>query len=317
MNVTETTTQLNAKITTRPRLTESSRRKIAFFLMIAPWFIVFLVFQFYPMVYGFYLSFTNYLGFNIHNLKFVGLQNYKNVFADSNSMYALGRTLFVAAIVVPLQTFIGLFLAILLNRSIRGVGFFRTIYYLPSIVPIVSIAMMWKIMYSTNNGIINAILKFFHIPAINWLDYDHVTMSMILVFGWMAGGGLLINLAGLKGISKELYEAASMDGATSLQRTFSITLPLMTPLIFYNVVMGIIHAMQVFILPVLLNGNEMNSVPLRPNYLLVVHAFQQVMTQRYAYGMALLWIMFVFMILLTIVVFASSRYWVYYEKNQE
>lgn len=309
---------ISAKMRARSRVSEKKRRLLAFYLMISPWFIVFLIFSLYPLLYGLYLSFTNYVGFNIHSLRFVGIQNYKNVFLDSDAMYALGRTLLVTILYVPFSTVFSLLLAILLNQKIRFVGMFRAIYYLPSIVPVVSVGLIWKIIYAGKTGILNAWLQDLHMPTINWLGYDYATMSMIIVLLWGAGSGILINLAGLKGISGDLYEASAIDGANTIQRFVNITVPIMTPVIFYNVVMGTIHALQMYLVPILLSGSELLNPPIRPNYLYVVHAFQQVFSfQRYAYGMALLWVMFVVIILLTIVVFASSRYWVHYETEQE
>ncbi|MDB4867822.1 MAG: transporter permease [Cohnella sp.] len=286
--------------------------------MISPWFIIFVTLGLFPLLYGLYLSFTNYYGFNMNNLKMIGWHNYDLVFSDSDAMYALGRTLYFTAINVPLGTALALGLAILLNRSIRGGGVYRTIFYLPSLVPVISTILMWKIMFSGNGGILNAILNVFGIDAVNWLGYDHATTSLIIMTLWGAGGGILINLAGLKGIPKDLYEAASIDGAGAFQNFRRITLPLMTPIIFFNVLMGIIGSLQVYLQPILLNGSELLARPIQPNYLYVVHAFQQIFaSQRFAYGMALLWVLFVVILALSIVVFLTSKYWVYYETDRE
>jgi multiple sugar transport system permease protein len=309
---------MKAKNTTRKGVSEKTRRTTAFYLMISPWFIVFLIFGLYPLLYGLYLSFTNFVGFNINNLRIVGLKNYINVFKDSDAMYSLWRTLYVSIIYVPISTAIGLLLALLLNRKIRGVGIYRTIFYLPSIVPVVSIGLMFRFLYADKDGILNNILKFLHLPTVNWLDYDHATFSLIIMMLWGAGAGILINLAGLKGISRDLYEAASIDGASSYRQFMRITVPLMTPVIFFNVIMGIINALQMYIQPILLTGTKLLDAPIRPNYFYAVHAFQQIFAyQRFAYGMALLWIMFVVILLMTIVVFTTSKYWVHYETDQE
>jgi multiple sugar transport system permease protein len=296
---------------------EKTRRTIAFYTMISPWFIVFILFGLYPLLYGLYLSFTNYFGFNMNNLKFVGFRNYETVFTDSDAMYAMGRTLWVTAINVPLGTIVGLSLALLLNRQIRGVGVYRTIFYLPAIVPVISGVLLWKFMFSSNGGILNSLLNMLHLPSVNWLGYDFATVSLLIMLLWGAGGGVLINLAGLKGIPKELYEAASIDGASAFQRLRRITLPMMTPVIFFNVIMGIIGSLQIYLQPILLTGSELLSSPIRPNYLYVVHAFQQIFSfQRFAYGMALLWILFIVILLISIIVFKTSKFWVYYETDQ-
>src|SRR5690606_25956202 len=141
---------------------ERQRRTLAFYSMISPWFIVFLIFGLFPLLYGLYLSFTNFVGFNIDNLKWVGLANYVNVFSDSDAMYSLGRTLLLTAIYVPVSTLIGLLLAIMLNRNVKGLGVFRTIFYMPSIIPIVSVALIFRFMYAKNDGILNSILNHFN-----------------------------------------------------------------------------------------------------------------------------------------------------------
>jgi len=156
------------------------------------------------------------------------------------------------------------------------------------------------------------------LSGINWLGYGYATLSLLIMVLWGAGGGVLINLAGLKGIPSDLYEAASIDGASAFQRMLRITLPMMTPVIFFNVIMTIISSLQTYLQPILLNGSELLSRPIRPNYLYVVHAFQSIFsTQRYAYGMSLLVILFVAIFILSLIVFTTSKYWVYYETDQE
>jgi multiple sugar transport system permease protein len=299
---------------------EKTRRTVSFYLMISPWFIIFLLFGLYPMLYGLYLSFTNYYGFNMDHLKHVGFHNYHTVFTDSDALYAMGRTLLVTAVNVPLGTLVGLGLALLLNRKIRGEGVFRTLFYLPSIVPAISSVMMWRFMFSSNDGILNSILGLFHIPEVNWMGYDYATVSLLIMLLWGAGGGVLINLAGLKGIPKDLYEAASIDGASGLQSLRRITLPLVTPVIFFNVIMGIIGSLQIYLQPILLTGAgaQLLTRPIKNNYLYVVHAFMQIFAfQRFAYGMALLWVLFVVILLISILVFTTSKLWVHYETDQE
>jgi multiple sugar transport system permease protein len=301
-------------------MTEKKRRAVAFYLMISPWLVMFLLLGLYPMLYGLYLSFTNYYGFNFDNLKFVGLHNYRTVFTDSDALYSMGRTLLVTVINVPLGTAIGLGLALLLNRNVRGVGVFRTIFYLPSIVPVISSVLMWKFMFSGDNGILNSILDLLGLPAVNWLGYDYATVSLLIMLLWGAGGGILIYLAGLKGVPRELYEAAEIDGASAWQKFSRITMPLMTPVIFFNVIMGLIGSLQIYLQPLLLtgSGSELLSRPIQNNYLYVVHAFLQIFAfQRFAYGMALLWLLFVVILIITILVFATSKFWVYYETDQE
>lgn len=296
---------------------EKTRKAVTFYSLVGPWFLVFLALSLLPLCFGFYLSFTNYYGFNMDNLRLVGFHNYQLVFTDTEAMYAMYRTFVYAIISVPLTTAISLLLALLLNGAIRGLGFFRTSFYLPSIMPAITTIFIFKqLLYSSNGGFLNMVLGWFGLPEVNWLGYDFCTASLILMSAWGAGGGLLIFMAGLKGIPAALYEAASIDGAGSAQRFFRITVPLITPVIFFNLVMGLISAFQVYMQPILLNGTQLLSHPLKPNYLYAVHAFQQIFgSQRFAYGMALLWVLFVIILLFSCAVFFTSKYWVYSESD--
>ncbi|WP_373228717.1 carbohydrate ABC transporter permease [Cohnella sp.] len=293
------------------------RQYWTFYAFLSPWLIIFIFLGLFPLLYGLYLSFTNFTGFNMNHLKFVGLSNYNTVFQDSESMYALGRTLLVTAINVPLSLGIGLLLAILLNQKIKGLSWYRTAFYMPSVVPIISTVLMWKFIFA-GDGLLNALFTRFNLPAVNWLSYDYATTSLIVMLLWGAGGSLLVNLAGLKGIPADLYEAAEIDGANPVRKFFTVTLPLMTHILFFNLIMGIIGSLQIYIQPILLTGQKLLDPPIKPNYLYLVHAFQQIFAfQRFGYGLALMWVLFVAILLLTVLIFYSSRYWVYYETEQE
>lgn len=298
---------------------EKTRRTMAFYFMISPWFIVFLLLGLFPLLYGLYLSFTNYYGFNMDNLRLVGLHNYEMVFTDSDAMYALYRTLVFSLINVPLGTAVALGLALLLNSQVHGGRVFRTIFYLPSIIPAITTIFLWKqLLLSSNGGLFNEFLKLLGLKGVNWLSYEYATVSLILLSTWGAGGGILIFLAGLKGIPTELYESASIDGANAFQRFFKITLPLLTPVIFFNLLNGLIGSLQVYMQPILLTGSELLSRPIKPIYLYVVHAFQQIFGyQRFAYGMALLWVLFVVILVLSIIIFSTNKYWVYSETDEK
>ncbi len=300
-------------------MNETKRRAIAFYVMTAPWLVVFLAFGLFPLLFGLYLSFTNYFGFNLDDLSFVGFSNYLSVFRDRDAIGALKQTFIFALINIPLGTSIAFTLALLLNNNTKGTGVFRTIFYIPSIVPAIVTTMMWKnILFTGNGGMLDRLLKIFGLGPIPWLGYDYALMSLIIMSSWGAGGGILIYLAGLKGVPDELYESAAIDGANYLQRLRTITMPLMTPVIFFNVIMGIIGALQQYLQPILLAGDQLLARPIKPIYLYVVHAFQQIFAnQRFAYGMALLWVLFVITLVLTIVVFKTSKYWVFYEDGEE
>ena len=298
---------------------EKTRSTLAFYLMISPWLIVFLVLSLFPLLYGLYLSFTNYYGFNLDNLRMVGFHNYKLVFTDTDAMKALGRTFVYSLFRVPIGTATALALALLLNGQIRGMGVFRTIFYLPSIIPVITTIFLFKqLLLSSNGGAINSFLRLLGLQSVNWLGYEFSTVSLVLMSTWgSVGGALLIFLSGLKGIPSEMYESASIDGAGSFRRFFSITLPLMTPVVFFNLLMSLIGSFQVYMEPIMLTGSQLLSRPIQPIYLYAVHAFQQIFgSQRFAYGMALLWVLFGVILLVSGLVFFTNKYWVYSESEQ-
>jgi multiple sugar transport system permease protein len=213
----------------------------------------------------------------------------------------------------------GLGLALLLNRRIRAVGLFRTIFYVPSVVPVVATAVMWKIMFDRDAGIVNALIEAVGGSAITWLvDPTAFTVLLIMVL-WGLGGGMVIFLAGLQGIPQELREAAAVDGANALQAFRAVTLPLLTPVILFQIVTGVIAALQTLVQPLLLSAGSTGgaiTVP-RSNFLYMVDVYQQFFAnQRFGYGAALLWVLFALILLLTIVVLRSSTWWVYYEVSQ-
>ncbi|MCM3042124.1 sugar ABC transporter permease [Paenibacillus motobuensis] len=297
----------------------SFKEAIEFYLFISPWFIVFIVLGLIPLLYGLYLSFTNYAGFNMDRLVFVGLDNYRKVFTDNDAMYSLGRTLFFTVIMVPSTIILGFLLAVLLNQNIKRIGIYRTLFFIPSIIPVVAVGTMWRSLF-VDDGIVNKMLEALGLEAVDWLGYDYAIYPLIIMLLWGVGGGILIYLAGLKGVSKDLYEAAAIDGATTIQRFVKITIPLVTPVLFFQFIMSIISSLQIFVQPILLaaNSNSLLSTPLRPNYVYSVHAFQQIFAYgRFGYGLALLWVLFVMILILTIVVFTTSRFWVFYEVDQE
>jgi multiple sugar transport system permease protein len=220
---------------------------------------------------------------------------------------------------VPLGLVLSLGLAMLLNQAIPARGFFRTLFYLPHIVPIVAVVWIWRIFLDQNFGILNAMISLFRPDTgIRWL-VDYPTQVLIALTLWMgAGGGMVIFLAGLQGIPAELKEAARIDGANVWQVFRNVTLPLLTPVVFFQLILSIIGALQVLVAPMLLTGTQLGSLPPRDNYFYLVHVYQQVFAnQRFGYGTAMLWLLFVLIVVLSALVFRSSRYWVYYEVEQE
>jgi multiple sugar transport system permease protein len=288
---------------------------IAFYAMISPWLIGFLLLGVIPLVVGLITSFTNYDGINVATVKWLGIRNYSRVLQDSEAQLAFRRTLLWSALNVPLWLIISFTLALILNQSIRARGFFRTLFYLPSIIPAVGAVWAWRLLLDPNNGVLNAIISIFRPgTAILWTT-DYALPSLTMISVWQgAGVGMVIFLAGLQGIPRELEEAAYLDGASTLKSFRYITIPLMTPVIFFQLVLATIGSLQQFALPMLLAGGRIGSVPPRDAYFFVVHVMRQIFTfSRFGYGLALMWLLFLVIVVLTIVIFRSSRYWVHYE----
>lgn len=286
------------------------------YLFIAPWLLGFIGLTAIPLVYAFAVSFTSANGIT-PRWHWIGLDNYSELIGDPDTWWSLGRTLLYMALTVPLSVAGGLGFALLLNRRMRAVGLFRTIFYVPSVVPVVAAATMWKIMFDRDAGIINAIVEFFGGPTITWLVDPTAFTALIIMVLWGLGGGMVIFLAGLQGIPGELREAASVDGATAIQAFRAVTLPLLTPVIFFEIVTGVIASLQTLIQPLLLAvsaGTVGGAAVPRSNYLYMVNVYQQIFgNQRLGYGAALLWVLFVVILLITLLVFRSSTMWVYYE----
>ena len=287
-----------------------------FYALISPFILSFVFLSVFPMGMGLFLSFTNYSGFNLDTAKWVGLSNYQKVFNDSEAMHSLLRTLELSLIIIPLTMILAFILAMMLIQNVKFQGGFRTIYYLPSVVPFVAAGLMWKILFSRDRGMLNAVLGMFGIEPVFWLGPEMCTASLIIMCLWGAGGGILINIAGLKNIPNELYESASIDGARFFTKLFRITIPLFTPILLFNLLLAIIGNLQMYAQPVMLatSGTGLLAVPFKDNYLYLVHIYQQVFgSQRFGYGLALSWVIVVIILVFTLLVLKSSKRWVNYD----
>jgi multiple sugar transport system permease protein len=283
---------------------------IAGYLMAAPWLIGFVLFIFGPMVVSLYQSMTTWDLFTSPN--WVGLQNYQTLFSnDPVFLQSLRVTSLYAFVSVPLQVILGLILATLLNQKIRLQSFFRTMFYLPSVIGGISVAIMFRWVFGTQFGLINSMLTMFGVTGPSWLgDPSWVLTSFILMSLWGSGASMLVYLGALQSVPTELYEAAEVDGAGTLRKWWRITVPLVTPAIFLNMVMGIIEALQEFTLPlVMTDGGPANASMFLVLYL-YRHAFQFF---QMGYASAIAWVLFIYIMILTILIFRSSSAWVYYE----
>lgn len=298
------------------RLGEIERREErAFYIIILPYLLFMIVIKGIPFVQGILLSFTNYNGFNIDSLSVVGLSNYARVFKDGDAISSIVRTFGFTLVLVPVVTIISILLSLMLCRNIKGQGIFRTIYYLPSILPATAVVLMWKGMYQQNGGLFNQIAMALGQQNINWFDFEHVQSALYIMLLWGAGSGVLVNIAAMKAVPEELYEAATIEGAGYIKRTTKITLPLIANMIYMSIVTSLVGYLQLFAQPVMLTGTgtgNLAALPLKPVYTFMVHAYQQIFVNaRFGYGLALIWVIFIIIMLLTMIMEYTSKYWAY------
>lgn len=294
---------LNSKKT----LVDVLKSNIGFFYIL-PWLIGFLVFKLYPFGSSLIYSFSD---FNLHKgITEWGLMNYQEAFTSSKITTALSTTFKYAFITVPLKLAFALFIAYILNFKIKGVNFFRTAYYIPSILGgSVAISVLWKAIFR-DEGLVNTALGFFGIQGPSWLsDPGYALFIICFLRVWQFGSAMVIFLAALKAIPEDLYEAATIDGAGKWKQFFSITLPLLTPVIFYNLITQICQAFQEFNGPyIITQGGPRNSTTLI-SLLVYNYGFKQ---NDFGMASALAWIMFIIVLVFTAAAFLSQKYWVYY-----
>lgn len=290
-----------------------SKEARMFYLFISPWLIGFLIFTLVPMVTSAVLSFMNWD--YISSPQFIGFQNYVKLFHDKLFYKSLKVTAIYSIFAVPLQLVAAFFLAMLLNAKIKGMSVFRTIFYLPSLVSGAAAAVLWLWMFNPEFGVINTILGYFGIKGPGWVFDKHWALPALIIMSlWGVGGSMLIYLTGLQGIPTELYEAAEIDGATARVKLFRITIPMMTPVIFYNLIMGIIGSFQSFTQSyVMTNGGPQYST-----YFYVYYLYENAFRNfNIGYASAQAWILFFIILILTALIFRSSAGWVYYESEMK
>ncbi|MDR2793654.1 MAG: sugar ABC transporter permease [Treponema sp.] len=283
------------------------------YIFIAPCIIGLFLFNFGPMLFSLIISFTEWDVITIP--RFIGFENYIQMWKEPITGHSLMVTLYYTFLSVPLITIITFLLAVLLNMGVKGISIFRTIFYIPSIVPAVASAAIWMFVFDPMFGLLNSILRVFSLPPQNFIySEEGVIPGLAVMSVWAAGNTVVIYLAGLQGISRELYEAADLDGANVFQRFFRITIPLMTPIIFFNTIMAIINAMQTFTqVYIITNGQGgPNNASLVYTMLLYRTAFK---FQHMGYASAMSWILFLVIAVLTVIVFRSSGKWVFYENK--
>ncbi len=291
--------------------TLQGREALSFYLFITPWTVGFLVFIVGPILAALALGFTQYDV--ILPAKWIGMANFAELFQDPLFRISLGNTVYIVLIAVPGGMLSSFIIALLLNQKVRGLAAYRTGYFIPSIVPAVASAALWLYLLQPQWGLVNGFLDLFGIKGPTWLASTTWSKpSIIMLMVWASGGTMIIYLAGLQDIPESLYEAASIDGAAWLRQLWHVTLPLMTPTIFFTLVMGIIGTFQVFSVVFVLTdgmGGPLNSTLV---YLIYVYRNAFVFF-RMGYASAMSLILFLIILVLTLLNFRLSRQWVYSE----
>ncbi|MBV7336369.1 sugar ABC transporter permease [Chloroflexi bacterium TSY] len=283
--------------------------EIAGWLFAMPWILGFALFTAGPMLASGVFAFTKY---NLLSpLEWIGLENFQTAFTNDSLVWqSLRVTSIYSFVSVPLQIVFGLIVALFLNASIRGLQYYRTIYYLPSVLSGVAVALLWRWIYAPNYGLINAFLARFGIEGPGWLgDARWALTALIGMSLWHVGGGIVIYLAGLQGVPTELYEAAEVDGAGWWPRFWQITIPMITPVLFYQLIVGVITALQTFTQVLIMTNGGPHDATLFYVLYLYRNAFQFF---KMGYASVLAWILFVYIFLLTLLVYRSSDFWVFY-----
>lgn len=284
------------------------REQRRFYLFILPWLVGFLLFQAGPMLLALCVSFTDWL--LVSSPEWRGLKHYRALFGDDIFWAALRNSLYFAVVTVPVGVLLAFGLALLLNRSWRGMGVFRTIFFMPALVSSVALALVWGWLFNPRFGAVNSLLRLLDLPAPNWLGDPRWALPAIMLLSLFSiGGTMLIFLAGLQNIPRELYDAARLDGGGWWAVTRHVTLPMLSSVTFFVFVVGTIQALQIFTPTyVLTGGGPRNSTMTLPLYI-YQNAFDY---QRYGYASALTVVLLVLTLTLTLAQLLLARRWVYY-----
>ncbi len=279
-------------------------------IVISPWIIGFVCFMLIPLVYSFFVSFTNYSF--LSTPQFVGLENYITMFTGDELVWkSLGITFTYAVLAVSSQLVVGFLIALILNSKVKGIAFFRAIFYLPTLVVVVATSLLWKQILDSDFGIFNYLLEVAGLKRVRWLSSTPTILaSLVIIHLWGCGKSMIINLAGMQSIPTQLYEAATVDGCGKARQVFSIMLPMMSPTIFLNLITGIISAFKTFTMVQVLTDGGPNNASLFYMLYLYKNAFQY---YRMGYASAMSWFLFILVAVLTLLVFKTSKSWVYYE----
>jgi multiple sugar transport system permease protein len=291
-------------------MSKSDRRNLKYGLIfVAPWLIGLTVFNLYPIAASFYFSLCDYSV--LEPARFVGGENYADLFSDEVFHLTLRNTFFYAALALPMGALVAFSTAVLLNTGVRGMAFYRTIYFLPSLVPSVASAILWLWVFNGEYGVLNHLLSRAGVKGPGWLsDPAWSKPALVMMSVWGVGHSVVIYLAGLQDVPQQLYEAAELDGANWFQKLRHATIPMVSPVILFNLIMGIIGSLQIFALPyIMLPGGQ----PARSAYFYAVYLYDNAFPYlQMGYASAMSWIMFVIILGLTFAALRLSRRHVHY-----
>lgn len=287
---------------------------LAGYLFISPWLIGFLALTAYPMLLSLYYSFTNYT--LMKPIEWVGLDNYERIImADDKFAQSLKLTFYYVLASVPLKLIAALMVALLLKKAVRGISVYRTAIYFPSLIGAsIAVSLLWKNIFGVD-GFFNQVLGFFGIPGTGWVtNPDTALWSLIGLSVWQFGSSMVIFLAGLKQIPNDLYEASAVDGAGKLKQFFKITLPMLSPTLFFNLIMGVINSFQMFTPAYVITGGG----PMNSTYVYALYLYERAFSRyQLGYSSSLAWIMLILIVAAAVIINLTSKYWVFYESGSQ
>ncbi len=282
------------------------------YLFALPYILGFLALTAYPVLYSFYLSFTNYSV--LKSPQWVGIENYRELLTDDVFHTAIKNTFIYMLTAVPLGTVMAILLALLLNTKVRGMAFYRTLFFIPSLVPLIATAMLWMWVFNGEYGLLNDGLRRIGVTAPNWMgDPAWAKWTLVIMAVWGTGNAMVIYLAGLQDIPQNLYEAADLDGASPWKKTKAVTLPMLSPVIMFNGIMGMIAGLQQFALPYVMFPG---GAPARSTLFVSMYLFDNAFNnQRMGFASAIGWVMFIITLILTLTALKVSDKFVVYDRS--
>jgi len=295
---------------------QSTRNTINGILFASPWLIGLLLFWIYPTIASAYYSFTKFNA--IQTPQWVGLANYIELFTDdSDFLDAVYNTFYFAAVSIPFAIIFAFGLAMMLNAKIKGQVVYRTIYFLPTLVPEVALAFVWIYLFTPGSGLINVPFSWFGIYRMCWLTCPEMArQTLVLLALWIIGQQVLLYLAGLQDVPQDLYDAADVDGAGFFRKFWNVTVPIMTPVIFFHLVTSVIGAFQFFAIPYIMTGGT--GFPANSTLFYSIYLYKQAFQYfNMGYASALAWLLFLVTLVITLVIFRTSRLWVFYAGGEQ